>query len=178
MTAWKIWIGSLVILRPAFHYTANATTTTQKQSNYRVEQSSFTLIALSWLEIGRCRSHNWLNGNQALVSETPIKLSFGEFQIKLPKQLTIRCARKKLTKLNKAKHNCFDGFCEYKYCMVDWSITTELQIENILRKCQWLYIPKWLYLIFSPFSNCWKKLQFCQENGSASWFLQHSFFHW
>ena len=32
--------------QPGFHYTANATTTTQKQSDYRVEQSSFTLIAL------------------------------------------------------------------------------------------------------------------------------------
>ena len=32
--------------RPGFHYTTNATTTTQKQSDYRVEQSSFTLIAL------------------------------------------------------------------------------------------------------------------------------------
>ena len=36
-----------------FHYTTNATTTTQKQSDYKVEQSSFTLIALFWLEIGR-----------------------------------------------------------------------------------------------------------------------------
>ena len=29
-----------------FHYTTNATTTTQKQSDYRVEQSFFTTIAL------------------------------------------------------------------------------------------------------------------------------------
>ena len=28
------------------HYTTNTTTTTQKQSDYKVEQSSFTLIAL------------------------------------------------------------------------------------------------------------------------------------
>ena len=35
-----------VYLKPGFHYRANATTTTQKQSDYRVEQSSFTLIAL------------------------------------------------------------------------------------------------------------------------------------
>ena len=34
------------IIRPGFHYTTNATTTTQKQSYYRVEQSSFTVIAL------------------------------------------------------------------------------------------------------------------------------------
>ena len=32
------------LLKPG--YTANATTTTQKQSDYKVEQSSFTLIAL------------------------------------------------------------------------------------------------------------------------------------
>ena len=35
-----------LFLRPGFHYTTNATTTTQKQSDYKVEQSSFTLIAL------------------------------------------------------------------------------------------------------------------------------------
>ena len=52
-------------LRPGFHYTTNATTTTHKQSDYKVEQSSFTLIALFWLEIGRCRGRYWLNGNQA-----------------------------------------------------------------------------------------------------------------
>ena len=31
---------------PGFHNMANATTTTQKQSDYEVEQSSFKLIAL------------------------------------------------------------------------------------------------------------------------------------
>ena len=55
----------LIGLRPRFHYTADATTTTQKQSDYKVEQSCFTLIALFWLEIGRCRGRNWLDGNQA-----------------------------------------------------------------------------------------------------------------
>ena len=54
-------------LEPGFHYyTATATTTTQKQSDYKIEQSSFMLIALFSLEIGRCRGRNWLNGNQAL----------------------------------------------------------------------------------------------------------------
>ena len=53
-------------IRPGFHYTTNATTTTQKQSDYKVEQSSFTLIALFLLEISCCRGRNWLNGNQAL----------------------------------------------------------------------------------------------------------------
>ena len=46
------------VLKPGFHYKANATTTTQKQSDYKVEQSSFTLIALFWLEIGHCRGRN------------------------------------------------------------------------------------------------------------------------
>ena len=30
-----------------------------------VEKSSFPLIALFWLKIGRCRGRNWLYGNQA-----------------------------------------------------------------------------------------------------------------
>ena len=46
-------------------YTANATTTTQKQSDYKVEQSSFTPIALFQFQVGRCRGRNLLNGNQA-----------------------------------------------------------------------------------------------------------------
>ena len=58
-------IGLYLELKPGFHYTANGTTTTQKQSDYKDEQSSFTLIALFLLEIGRCRGRNWLNGNQA-----------------------------------------------------------------------------------------------------------------
>ena len=37
----------------------------QKQSKYRVEQSSFMLIALFWLKIGRARGSNWLYENQA-----------------------------------------------------------------------------------------------------------------
>ena len=52
-------------LKPGFHYTSNATITTQKQSHYKVEQSSFTLIALISLKIGRCRGRNWLDGSQA-----------------------------------------------------------------------------------------------------------------
>ena len=55
-----------ISVRPGFHYTTNATSTTQKQSDYKVEQPSFTPIALFLLEIGRCRGRNWLNGNQAL----------------------------------------------------------------------------------------------------------------
>ena len=49
--------------KPGFLYT----TTTQKQSDYEVEQSSFTLIALFCLKIGRCRGRNWLNGDQVLL---------------------------------------------------------------------------------------------------------------
>ena len=54
-----------LIVMPGFHYMTNATTTTQKQIDYKVEQSSFTLIALFCLENGRCRGRNWFNGNQA-----------------------------------------------------------------------------------------------------------------
>ena len=65
------WIKKLKsVYKPDFHYTTNATTTTQKQSDYEVEQSSFTLIVLFWLENGRCRGRNWLNGNQALPCYT------------------------------------------------------------------------------------------------------------
>ena len=61
------WFPLTYVLKPGgFHHTANATTTTQKQSEYKVEQSSFKLIALFGLEIGRCRGRNWLNENQAL----------------------------------------------------------------------------------------------------------------
>ena len=64
------WIRETVqmeVIKPGFHYTANATTTTQKQSDCKVEQSSFTLITLFSLKIGHCRGRgrNWLNGNQA-----------------------------------------------------------------------------------------------------------------
>ena len=71
--SWKTKVGGSqikdfdLLVRPGFHYTTNATTTTQTQSDYKVEQSSFTLIALFWLKIGRCRGRNWLNGNQALL---------------------------------------------------------------------------------------------------------------
>ena len=43
-----------IIVRPGFHYTANAMTTTQKQSDERVELSSFMLIALFLHEFGHC----------------------------------------------------------------------------------------------------------------------------
>ena len=35
-----------ICIMPGFHYRANATTTTQNQSDYKVEQPSFMLIAL------------------------------------------------------------------------------------------------------------------------------------
>ena len=50
-----------------FPFTANSTTTTQKQSDYVVELSSLPLIALFWLKIGRCRGRNRLYG-KALVT--------------------------------------------------------------------------------------------------------------
>ena len=45
-TSYPIDIYYSLMLKPGFHYTANATITTQKQSDYKVEQSSFTLIIL------------------------------------------------------------------------------------------------------------------------------------
>ena len=65
-------------IKPGFHYTANATTTTQKQSDYKVEQSSFALIALFGLEIGCCRGRNWLNGNQALTCFIEVRMIVNE----------------------------------------------------------------------------------------------------
>ena len=41
----------VTLIKSGFHCTTNATTTTRKQSDYKVEQSSFTLIALFRLEI-------------------------------------------------------------------------------------------------------------------------------
>ena len=66
----SLYTNLMTELKPGFHYTSNATTRTQIQSDDKVEQSAFTLIALSSLEIGRCRGRNWLNGNQALIKKT------------------------------------------------------------------------------------------------------------
>ena len=38
--------GKKHLIRPGFHYMANTTSTTQKQSDFKVEQPSFALIAL------------------------------------------------------------------------------------------------------------------------------------
>ena len=53
---------------PGFHLQQTPQPRHKKQSDYVVEQSSFPLIALFLLKIGRCRGRgrNWLNGNQAL----------------------------------------------------------------------------------------------------------------
>ena len=39
----------------------------QTEKSIEFEQSSFPLIVLFWLKIGRCRGRDWLYGNQALV---------------------------------------------------------------------------------------------------------------
>ena len=63
----KNWLFMPKMKSPLQHlYCLSLVSITQKQSDYKVEQSSFTLIALFSLEIGRCRGRNWLNGNQAL----------------------------------------------------------------------------------------------------------------
>ena len=60
----KVFWCEIVLIEPPF--TAISTTTTQKQSDYVVEQSSFPLIALFRLKIGCCRGRNRLYRNQAL----------------------------------------------------------------------------------------------------------------
>ena len=58
-------------MKPGFHYMANAMTMTQKQSDYKVEQSSFTLIVLFWLEIVRCRGRNY-RGYKITMQQTTV----------------------------------------------------------------------------------------------------------
>ena len=58
-----------VFFKPGFYQTKkNATTTTQEQSDYEVEQLSLALIALFSLENDRCLGRNWPIGNQVLLS--------------------------------------------------------------------------------------------------------------
>ena len=53
-----VYIKHLVV-KPGFHLQQTPRPRHKTQSDYVVEQSSFTLIALFWLEIGRCRGRNW-----------------------------------------------------------------------------------------------------------------------
>ena len=55
----------ILFFKPAFHLQQTPRPRDKKQNDYVVEQSSFPLIALSWLKIGRCRGRNWLYGNRA-----------------------------------------------------------------------------------------------------------------
>ena len=48
------------------------------ETRLKVQQSSFTLIALFSLEIGRCRGRNWLNGNQAQLQIDPDKYGLNQ----------------------------------------------------------------------------------------------------
>ena len=59
-------LANAVNCKAWFSLQGKTTTTIQKQNNHKVEQSSFMLIALFELEIGRFRGHNSLNGKQAL----------------------------------------------------------------------------------------------------------------
>ena len=58
-------VGNSIILKPSFHLQQTPRPRHKKQSDYVLEQSSFPLIALFRLNIGRCLGRNWLNGNQA-----------------------------------------------------------------------------------------------------------------
>ena len=48
------------IFKPGFHLQQTPRPRQKKQSDYLVEQSSFPLIALIWLKIGRCHGRNRL----------------------------------------------------------------------------------------------------------------------
>ena len=52
-------------IKPGFHLQQTPRPRHKKQSDYVLEQSSFPLIALFLLKIGRSRDRNWLYGNQA-----------------------------------------------------------------------------------------------------------------
>ena len=54
------------ILKPVSHLHQIPRPRHKKQSDYLVKRSSFTLIALVWLEIGLCGGRNWPYRNQAL----------------------------------------------------------------------------------------------------------------
>ena len=54
-----------ITLKPGFHLEQTPRPRHKKQSDYVVGKSSFALIALFGLKIGRCRGRNWLYGNQA-----------------------------------------------------------------------------------------------------------------
>ena len=66
----------LFLLKPGFHLQQTPRPRHKKQSDYVLEQSSFPLIALFWFKIGRCRGRNWLNGNQALLPQQHILITF------------------------------------------------------------------------------------------------------
>ena len=61
----QLEIGLLHILKPGFNLQQTPRPRHKTQSDYVIERSSFTLIALFWFEIGRCRGRNWPYGNQA-----------------------------------------------------------------------------------------------------------------
>ena len=69
---WEVKFGGKILpvyspLKPGFHLQQAPRPRHKKQSDYVVEQSSFSQIALFWLKIGRCRGRNWVNGNQNLA---------------------------------------------------------------------------------------------------------------
>ena len=141
------------ILKPGFHYTANATTTTQEQSDYKVEQSPFTLIALFWFEIGRCRGRNWPNGNQALsfckhlpdkrTVWTKVRLtgSMSSYVLIMPMIISLLCD--------------LHGFHAVKTCV---TMTTTILIGCLLSSRLWfseiikLYTVWWPQKIYSRLS--------------------------
>ena len=67
-----------------------------------VEQSSFPLIALFWLKIGRCRGRNWLNGNQALgwLSDKSYCMKGHQLRACFKKQINLTSATELSSKLD------------------------------------------------------------------------------
>ena len=64
-------------IKPGFHLQQAPRPRHKTQSSYVVERSSFTLIALFWLEIGRRPRRNWPHGNQALSLMSVDYLNYG-----------------------------------------------------------------------------------------------------
>ena len=61
-------------------------------------------------------------------------------------------------KRNKAKHNCFDGFCDYRYNMVDWS-WQQVYVPQNIRKIYFFH-----KISRTPF--WWKFLYYCMQLAS------------
>ena len=60
-----------MFIKPGFHLQKTPRPRHKKQNHYMVEQSSFALIALFGLKIGRCRGRNWLYSLVSITRKMP-----------------------------------------------------------------------------------------------------------